>query len=260
MNDDVIKLVQITDPHLHAHKDARMRGVNTCVTLQAVLTRLHNRKSKPDAIIATGDLVQDETRGGYLRFAKMLKPLDVPVYCLPGNHDSPEIMQEHLNDAPFQYCGQATMGSWQLLMLNTHAYNDDSGQLQQEELDKLDADLTACAKQHAAIFLHHHPVPMGSRWLDGTGLRQHREFLNIVTSHKHVRTVVWGHVHQASDHEHEHIRMLSTPSTCSQFLPNSDDFAIDDRPPAYRWLNLYADGAIDTQVVWLEPAEYLNTP
>jgi Icc protein len=54
--------------------------------------------------------------------------------------------------------------------------------------------------------------------------------------------------------------MLSTPSTCSQFLPNSDDFGMDDRPPGYRWLHLYADGAIDTDVVWLDHTEYLDIP
>ncbi len=256
MADDPIKLVQITDPHLHAHKDARMRGVNTCDTLAAVLSRLSSGKRKPDAIIATGDLVQDETRGGYLRFAKMLRPVDVPVFCLPGNHDSPEIMQEHLSSEPFQYCGETTLGSWRLLMLNTHADNDDGGQLDQQQLEALEASLSAAADHHVFIFLHHHPIAMGSRWLDGVGLRQSREFMSIVSQHRQVRGVAWGHVHQASDHQHEHIRMLSTPSTCSQFLPNSDDFAMDNRPPGYRWLHLYPDGTIDTDVVWLDPSEY----
>ena len=71
MNEQAIKLAQITDPHLHANKDARMRGVNTCDTLQAVLQRIKTGSRRPDAIIATGDLVQDETRDGYRRFAKM---------------------------------------------------------------------------------------------------------------------------------------------------------------------------------------------
>jgi Icc protein len=45
--------------------------------------------------------------------------------------------------------------------------------------------------------------------------------------------------------------MMSTPSTCFQFVPGRDDFAIDDRPPGYRWLHLYPDGRIDTRVVWV---------
>ncbi len=46
--------------------------------------------------------------------------------------------------------------------------------------------------------------------------------------------------------------MMSTPSTCAQFLPNSDDFALDSRPPGYRWLELSSDGSISTRVLWVE--------
>jgi Icc protein len=64
--------------------------------------------------------------------------------------------------------------------------------------------------------------------------------------------MLWGHVHQASDHLRNGIRLMSTPSTCSQFRPNSDDFAVDERPPGYRWLELYPDGTIETEIRWLD--------
>ena len=47
------------------------------------------------------------------------------------------------------------------------------------------------------------------------------------------------------------VRLLATPSTCAQFLPNADDFAVDPRPPAYRTLELRPDGSLLTEVVWL---------
>jgi len=246
------RTVQITDPHLHAHKDARMRGVNTCNSLEAVLSRLTDGKRSPDAIVATGDLVQDETRGGYLRFERMLKPLNTPVYCIPGNHDEPVLMQEILNAPPFQYCGEADFGAWRAFFLNSHASNDDGGQLTTEQLEDLDQGLSNCEDRHAIIYLHHHPIDMGSRWLDGVGLRHNRDLLKLVFQHRHVKAVVWGHVHQASDHFRDGVRFLSTPSTCSQFLPNSDDFALDTRPPGYRWIDLYEDGTLDTDVVWVK--------
>jgi Icc protein len=75
--------------------------------------------------------------------------------------------------------------------------------------------------------------------------------LEIVDNSKRVRGIIWGHVHQASDRRRHGVRLMSTPSTCTQFLPNSDSFALDSRPPGYRWLNLMANGRIDTDVVWL---------
>jgi len=95
-------------------------------------------------------------------------------------------------------------------------------------------------------------VPMASRWLDQVGLTNGAEFLHTLDQHRNVRAVVWGHVHQAYDAVRKGVRLLATPSTCAQFLPHSDDFAVDRRPPAYRTLELRADGSLTTEVVWLE--------
>ena len=102
------------------------------------------------------------------------------------------------------------------------------------------------------VCLHHHPVPMSSRWLDRVGLNNAAEFLHTIDAHRNVRAVVWGHVHQNYDALRKGVRMLATPSTCAQFAPNSDDFAVDRRPPAYRTFELRPDGSLLTEVVWLE--------
>jgi 3',5'-cyclic-AMP phosphodiesterase len=96
-----------------------------------------------------------------------------------------------------------------------------------------------------------HPVEMRSRWLDTVGLANADALFGIVDRHPQVRGIAFGHVHQALDTVRNGVRILATPSTCSQFLPGSDDFAIDNQPPAYRKLLLHADGRIETDVVWV---------
>jgi Icc protein len=103
--------------------------------------------------------------------------------------------------------------------------------------------------------MHHQPLPMGSTWLDGVGLRDSAAFLRVIDAHPQVRGVVWGHVHQASDRMRNDVRYLSTPSTCSQFKPGSDFFALDHRPPGLRWLDLRADGGIDTEIEWVDASD-----
>jgi Icc protein len=44
---------------------------------------------------------------------------------------------------------------------------------------------------------------------------------------------------------------MSTPSTCAQFLPSSEFFALDERPPGMRWIELCDDGSIETEVTWV---------
>jgi Icc protein len=247
-----IRLLHVTDPHLYAQRDATMRGVNTFESFQAVLQHVAANERQPTAIIATGDLVQDETRQGYERFCKLVGESGVPVHCIPGNHDAPPIMSELLSNAPFHYCGDARYAGWQLIMLDTTARWHESGQMHAEELQRLDRTLAANPGQHALLCMHHHPTPMGSAWLDRINLLNSDEFLAVVERHNNVRGIVWGHVHQESDRELNGIRMLSSPSTCSQFLPNSETFHLDTTPPGYRWIDLMPDGHIETDVVWLD--------
>lgn len=251
-----VVLLQLTDMHLHAAADSRMRGVTTFETLVAVLEQaLGDKRWPPDAIIVTGDVVQDESRAGYERFRETMQPFGVPVFCLPGNHDDPELMAEVLGAAPFQVCGNTILEGWTLFFLSTFVRGDDGGQLGAAALSMLDEALAACPDQHALVCLHHQPLPMGSAWLDGVGLRDSEQFLAGIARHTHVRGVVWGHVHQASDRTRNGVRFLSTPSTCSQFLPDAEFFALDSRPPGFRWLRLEHDGRIETEIDWLRSAD-----
>lgn len=228
-----------------------MRGLNTHDSLKAVVERISSDPCKADAIIATGDLVQDETRDGYEHFSKLVGGLNAPVHCVPGNHDSPRLMAEILSEPPFHFCGTAVYGNWCLIMLNTAVRGDDGGRLDQGQLEFLDHTLAARKNLHALIAMHHHPLPMGNLWLDGLGLRNTDEVFSIIDKHANVRCLIWGHVHQSSERERNGVKMISTPSTGSQFLPGSDVFKLDAKPPGYRWLELTEDGTVRTEVVWL---------
>jgi Icc protein len=252
-NGKTLRLLQISDTHLHATKDSRMRGVNTYDTFRAVLDRARADEAwPPDAVLVSGDIVQDESRAGYRLFRSEMEPLGVRVLCLPGNHDDPKLMDEILSGEPFQFCGSTRIEGWSLVLLNTFLTGEDAGGLGDRRLEALAAALREHESQHVLVCMHHQPLKMGSAWLDGVGLRDADQFLRILDQNAHVRGVLWGHVHQASDRTRGNVRFLSAPSTCSQFLPSSDFFAIDSRPPGMRWLELHGDGRIDTEIVWLD--------
>lgn len=250
-----MRILQITDSHLYGNASGSLRGVETDSSLRTVLDDAfaHGASAQaPDysAVLVTGDLVQDDP-SGYLRFKSILGGLRTPVLCVPGNHDEPEAMHRSLCGEPFQYCGSYAIGAWQFIMLNSYDPGHVGGRLASSELARLDAAL-ATSPAHALVCLHHHPVAMGSHWLDGIGLANADEFWRIIDAHANVRGVVWGHVHQCYDAERHGVRLLATPSTGAQFLPKSDRYAVDSRPPAYRRFDLHADGAIHTEVRWVE--------
>jgi Icc protein len=247
-----LTILQISDTHLHATADSRMRGVTTYATLLAVLEHAQRDPRWPvDAILATGDIVQDESRAGYERFRAVLEPLGVPVYTIPGNHDDPKLMSEILASGSFHLGGELRNGPWSIVLLSTFLAGEDAGGLGPARLQGLRQALAAHAGQHVLVAMHHHPLPMGSTWLDGVALRDASAFWSVIDAHASVRAVICGHVHQAGDRTRNNVRFLSTPSTCAQFLPGSEFFALDERPPGMRWLELYDDGRIETEVTWV---------
>ncbi len=248
---DTFNLLHFTDPHLFADRAGVMRGVCTLETLNATVDAARSQHWPPDAIVVTGDIAQDESRGAYRLFRECFTGLGVPVYCLPGNHDNVGFMRELLDDPPFQFCGHLEHRHWIVPMLNTHRPGKASGALDDDELQRLTRLLARYPDRHFLVALHHHPVPTGSRWLDTVPLRNADDLFAITNGAEQVRCLLWGHVHQESRERHGRLLMLATPSTCSQFARHSDDFALDTgRPPAYRWLRLSADGSIDTAVSW----------
>jgi 3',5'-cyclic-AMP phosphodiesterase len=252
-----MQILQLTDPHLYGSATGRLRGVETDSSLRAALDDAIARVPGYEAMLVTGDLVQDDT-SGYLRFRSYFGNIKKPVLCIPGNHDEPEAMRKELSCAPFEICGTHDIGDWMFVMLDSYDPGHVGGRLSKNELARLDNALAGSPK-HAMVCLHHHPIPMGSRWLDGVGLAEADEFWRIIDAHSHVRAVVWGHVHQAFDGRRGEVRMFATPSTGAQFLPKSDRYAVDSLPPAYRSFELHADGRIDSQIHWVESAQLRQT-
>ena len=247
----VVRLTQFTDPHLYGGEHESLRGVETLPALKHALAHAQAREWPPDAVLVTGDLVQDDP-AGYGHFRRLFGSLGLPVLCLPGNHDDPGAMKRELAGEPFRLGGHVDMGRWRIVLLDSCIPGAASGALSAQGLAELDEALASAAGRHCMVCLHHHPVAMSSRWLDRVGLTNAAEFLHTLDRHRNVRAVVWGHVHQAYDSLRKGVRMLATPSTCAQFLPHSDDFAVDRRPPAYRTLELRPDGTLLTEVVWVE--------
>lgn len=245
-----VKLVQVTDPHLFGDETRALRGVPTLPALRATLAAARADIEAADAVLATGDLVQDDP-AGYVHFRREFAALGRPVLCIPGNHDVPEI-RTALAGPPFQLGGLHDAGAWRIVLLDSTVPGQTHGRLGDAELARLDAALADAGERHVLVCLHHHPVPLDSRWLDQVGLVNGAQLLALLGRHRNVRGVVFGHVHQAREFLVDGRPMIATPSTCSQFRPLSDEFAVDDKPPAWRTLTLHPEGRIETELKWVQ--------
>ena len=241
--------MQVTDPHLLGDADGTLREVVTLTSLRRVLRAAQTTIEQSDVLLVTGDIVNDDA-AGYQWLRTELGALQKPVLCIAGNHD-PSQCASALNSSPFQFGGHFDLGSWRIVMLNSACPGYAYGRLSTQELERLEQALNTNPQLHILIVMHHHPVPMGSAWLDAIALQNSAEFFGIVDRHPNVCGILWGHVHQTFDAQRRQIKLMGTPSTCFQFLPHSDNFKIDTLTPAYRSLELFADGHMQSKVHWL---------
>jgi Icc protein len=163
-------------------------------------------------------------------------------------------MREMLPDPPFSYCDSVETGNWLIVGIDSCSAGRAGGKIAERELRRMEETIAASGAEHVMICLHHPPAPMHSKWLDSVGLDNAAEFLARAAAADRVRVAIFGHVHQHYDAVHEGIRLIATPSTCRQFLPGADDFAVDERPPAYRRVELRPDGSVDVELVWISSA------
>ncbi len=250
---ETLRILQVTDLHLRADEDGELYGVRTNASFRAVMERaLADRAWQPAAVLVTGDLAEDATRAVYERFRGVMEPVGLPVLCIPGNHDDPDLLRQNLNGGNFSVGASRSIGRWRFVMLDSFLANDAGGALGDAELARLERELTDAAGEWVLVAVHHQPVAIGSAWLDDVGLQNGPAFLAALARHQQARAVVWGHVHQVFESWHQHLRLLSTPSTCAQFTPRTARCVMDTRPPGFRRLELGPGGEVSTSVHWLE--------
>jgi len=241
-------IAQVTDTHLFADPTQQMMGCLTASTLAAVLAHLRQLQPKPDILLLTGDLSHDETPESYQRLQDQLVPLDIPAYWLPGNHDSLPAMEQVLRQPPISPAKFFAAGGWRFLLLNSLVPGCVHGELSSTSLEWLEQQLQL-SDRPTLISLHHPPCPIHSRWMDAINLQSPEKLFAVIDRYPQVKLVVFGHIHQAFEEQRRDVHYLGSPSTCVQFKPGGQEFAIDPIQPGFRLLALFPDGSFQTKVV-----------
>jgi Icc protein len=242
-----LKVLQLTDSHLYADPYRCLLGINTLETFDQVLAQALYEQGVPDLLLATGDLVHDASDTGYKRLLGRLKLTGIPTYCLPGNHDLPHKMKQILNQENVHSLPSVQTEGWSMIFLDSTIPGNESGRLNTRQMELLQLLLKAHPDKHTLICMHHHPLPVGSRWMDTMVLENPHDLFGLLADHPQVKALLCGHVHQDFEDNHNNVRVIGSPSTCVQFVAGQDDFSIDAScPPGYRWLNLLPNGEIET--------------
>jgi 3',5'-cyclic-AMP phosphodiesterase len=234
-------IAHISDLHVLAAGELAYGVVDTYPLVERAIAHIAN--VSPDVVVITGDLVHNVQRVEYERLKDLLTPLTMPLYLLPGNHDSRDLMREVFSDHTYlpptgflQYVVEAA--PLRLIMLDTHVPNAGHGELDAERLAWLDEQLGQAPKQPTLLFMHHPPFSTGIALMDGYGLTGHEALAQIVKKYDCIERIGCGHIHRPIQARWANTLAYTVPSPVHQVcldlsgVVEQATFAME--PPAYQ--------------------------
>jgi 3',5'-cyclic-AMP phosphodiesterase len=239
-------VVQITDTHLFAEAEGEMYGCRTRDSFDAVIDAIANLSPRPDVLLLTGDISQDDSPASYLYVRSRLQDLNIPTHWLPGNHDQNLEARAFLNQGCISGDRNFVRGGWQFILLDSMVEQQPYGELSAQQLQFLDEQLVMDLPTLIAI--HHQAIPSGLTYMDNMGLKNAAALLTRVEQASQVKVVLNGHIHHEFSAMHQGVQFLATPSTCVQLKPMQSEIEVDDRPAGFRLLWLEPDGQMRTEV------------
>ena len=197
---EMTSLIQITDTHILPPGELLHGEVDSARHLKETVQQINRMRPLPDVVIITGDLVEHGDKVCYRHFVELIKPLKMPTFVLPGNHDNPRLMSEVLaatphfpiSDSTFQYAVEDF--PFRILALNSHDDGTELPQFGERRLAWLAQQLGQSDKP-ALIALHHPPMKTGIELIDMGGSEWYQRLKSVLAEHDHVKLVICGHCH-----------------------------------------------------------------
>lgn len=239
-------IAQVTDPHIKAKGRLAYKKVDTAGNLDRCLHHLINLNTLPDVVLMTGDLTDFGRVEEYELLRKLIAPLEMPVYVIPGNHDERENFREAFKD--HQYLPQTgdlryVIDDFPLRMigLDTTIPGKPGGELCSDRLAWVDQQLKIKPDSPTLIFMHHPPIETGIQHMDVQNCKNGDSFGRLLKRHPQVIQILCGHVHRPIHTQWYGVTVSIAPSASHYValdlgVDSSADFCLE--PPAvqlYQW-------------------------
>jgi len=262
--------IHLSDHHILETETSLLRGFSPGYAFQAVLRHIaRNQAGQFDFLVTTGDLVNAPTPDAYRTFERLTglhnhsgkpahfaEPLaasiqglgELPLYCLPGNHDDRDNFYRHL----YPQTANTSLANAAFVHKGVQFIFLDMGpevkaKAHPETIDFLDRSLRV--KMPAIVMLHHAVAPLGSAWLDAFIADDVDQFWQTVKG-RGVIGVFCGHTHITYEREVAGVPVFGVRSTAIPFVLQDEPLTAL-LPPHYRLVTV-RDGVLASQIFEVE--------
>jgi 3',5'-cyclic-AMP phosphodiesterase len=195
----VSKIIHLTDPHL-SKPGLPLKGLNPHERLEATFRDINEFHADADACIISGDLTDSSSPEALLWLKEFLARFPISTHLIIGNHDERSvffnIFDAYKKDKNgfLQYSFE--LGADRFLCLDTKKDEPvPSGEYCEKRMAWLNNELNK-SNADTYIFMHHPPFDVGVPHMDRIKLNEAEAFGALISSHKNVRHIFFGHVHR----------------------------------------------------------------
>jgi Icc protein len=212
-----MRVVQITDTHVPADPEdpsvvGWLSGIalhDPVTTLEHVLADIASLDTKPDMLVATGDLADRGHPSSYRRLNALLNDLGVPTFVIPGNHDLADELDSYLPGGCVELGTLLEAGGWTFAFARTG--NTEWGELGPLQVEDISRTLERRTNEPVFLWQHHPPVSLVPGYLPDNDFLIEDD--GVLVNRHDVRGMAVGHVHSAHDTQFCGIALHATPST-----------------------------------------------
>jgi len=215
-------IAQLSDSHITTGP----LGAGPAAGLQLALARVLALDPRPDCVVITGDLTDHGRPDEYAALREIIGDFPLPLHLMTGNHDDRAALLDAFGGAAYY---SVEYPDFTMVALDSLIPGSPAGRLGPVQLAWLDDVLSRRPGVPALLGLHHPPMPVGIRFLDGMRLLDGDALREVVAAHPHVVRVMAGHVHRPVSAGFAGSLLTVAPSLWRQtgLLLNSD------APPGY---------------------------
>jgi len=204
-------LAQISDTHVRADDGGEAAGKLRRALQQA-------RDYRADAILLTGDLVNEERSDEYEILAETIANPSAPLFVMPGNHDERRRMRIALprhTYLPLE--GDLSFAIDQfpvrIVCIDQVVPGQTHGEFTQARAHWLNQTLKRARHKPTIVALHHPPFQTHDLLFDKIGLHHSERFAAVIAKHKQVQRIICGHHHRVAIGQVAHAPVVIAPST-----------------------------------------------
>lgn len=251
-------IAQLSDTHISLRDKKAWTADEAEARLAEAVAQVNEFRPAVDAVMVTGDLVDDGTAPEYQRLRRVLDGLTAPYFVLPGNHDTRPALRAAFGDhgylpaeGPFLHYVLEDL-PLRLIALDTHVPRAAHGEICPERLAWLAARLHEAPDRPTAIFMHHPPFATGIALMDRLGCYGADALAELIVRNPQVERVACGHVHRAIQTRWAGTAACIAPSTVGQVeltLPDGPDPAYIHEPRGFLLHYWNPEAGLTTHVV-----------